>query len=81
MSGEDAHLRILGHAGTSGVHRHRGLYWSAVLLALAALVGGSAFAYRAYEQTSGPDGAVKGYFAALSRSDALTVICSPASAR
>src|SRR4051812_31040755 len=48
----------------------RALYWIAVLVALAGLVGGAAYAYVAYRATSGPDGAVKGYFAALARSDA-----------
>ena len=50
--------------------RHRGLFWSAILVALAALVGGSLVAYVTYAATAGPDGAVKGYFAALSRGDA-----------
>lgn len=53
-----------------GLRRHRGLFWSAILLALAALAGGSAFAYVTYAATAGPDGAVKGYFAALARGDA-----------
>ncbi|MDT4907910.1 MAG: hypothetical protein QOI69_1151 [Pseudonocardiales bacterium] len=53
-----------------GPPRHRGLFWSAIVLALAALVGGSAFAYVTYAATAGPDGAVKGYFAALARADA-----------
>jgi hypothetical protein len=48
----------------------RGLFWAAVLLALVALVGGGVVAYKAYESTAGPDGAVEGYFAALGRSDA-----------
>ena len=49
---------------------HRVLYWSAVLLALAVLVGGTAVAYASYQETAGPAGAVKGYFAALERGDA-----------
>jgi hypothetical protein len=53
-----------------GPPRHPGLFWSAIVLALAALVGGSAFAYVTYAATAGPDGAVKGYFAALARGDA-----------
>jgi hypothetical protein len=48
----------------------RFFYWTAVLVALAALVGGGLYAYVGYRATSGPDGAVKGYFAALARSDA-----------
>jgi hypothetical protein len=48
----------------------RWFFWTTVLVALAALLGGSAFAYLGYRETSGPDGAVKGYFAALARSDA-----------
>lgn len=50
--------------------RHRGLFWSAIVLALAALAGGSVFAYATYTASAGPDGSVKGYFAALSRGDA-----------
>lgn len=50
--------------------RHRGLFWSAVVVALALLVGGGAIAYRGYAATAGPDGAVRGYFAALQRGDA-----------
>ncbi|PZS20016.1 MAG: hypothetical protein DLM57_02550 [Pseudonocardiales bacterium] len=50
--------------------RHRGLFWAGVLLALSALVGGGLFAYLAYAATAGPDGAVKGYFAALARGNA-----------
>jgi hypothetical protein len=55
---------------TQTAPRHRGLFWFAVLLALGALVGGGIVAYVAYQETSGPDGAVRGYFAALARSDA-----------
>jgi hypothetical protein len=52
------------------VPRHRGLFWSAVLAAVIALVGGSAYAYVSYAATAGPEGAVKGYFAALARGNA-----------
>ncbi len=52
------------------VPRHRGLFWSAVVASLLALVGGSAYAYVTYAATAGPDGAVKGYFAALARGSA-----------
>jgi hypothetical protein len=48
----------------------RALYWTAVLVALGALVSGAIIAYAGYSATAGPDGAVKGYFAALARSDA-----------
>lgn len=48
----------------------RRLFWSAVFVAVVALVTGSVFAYITYTSTSGPDGAVKGYFAALARGDA-----------
>jgi hypothetical protein len=53
---------------------HRGLYWAAVLVSLVVVVSGSVVAYLAYEETSGPDGAVKGYFAALARSDAAAAL-------
>lgn len=49
---------------------HRGLYWTAVLLSVAALVTGGFVAVLAYAATGGPAGAVKGYFAALARGDA-----------
>ncbi|MGH8960547.1 MAG: hypothetical protein ACRDWT_04975 [Jatrophihabitantaceae bacterium] len=54
--------------------RHRGLYWAAVLLSLVGIVGGSVVAYLGYEQTAGPAGAVKGYFAALEQSDAARAL-------
>jgi hypothetical protein len=54
--------------------RHRGLYWAAVALALVALVGGAVVAYLSYAATSGPAGAVRGYFAALQRSDAAAAL-------
>jgi hypothetical protein len=49
---------------------HRGLFRIAVVLAAAVFVTGAVVAVRSYEQTAGPDGAVKGYFAALERGDA-----------
>ena len=48
----------------------RALYWSAVVLAVAVLAGGAVFAYLGYRSTAGPDGTVRGYFAALARADA-----------
>jgi hypothetical protein len=48
----------------------RALFWLAVLVALAAVVIGGAYAYVGYRATSGPGGTVKGYFAAIARSDA-----------
>lgn len=51
-------------------HPHRGLYWVAVLLSLVLLVAGGIVVYLGYTATSGPDGAVKGYFSALQRGDA-----------
>ncbi|MFN2518979.1 MAG: hypothetical protein ABR604_08060 [Jatrophihabitantaceae bacterium] len=50
--------------------RHRALFWASILVALSAFVGGSLVAYVTYAETAGPDGAVKAYFAALSRGDA-----------
>lgn len=54
--------------------RHRGAFWAAVLLALLALGGGTAVAYQAYQSTSGPDGAARGYLAALADSDAAAAL-------
>jgi hypothetical protein len=48
----------------------RAVYWTAVVVATAALVVGGVQAYLGYRATAGPDGTVKGYFAALVRSDA-----------
>jgi hypothetical protein len=45
-------------------------YWTAVLISVVALAVGGVYAYVGYRATSGPDGAVKGYFAALARGDA-----------
>lgn len=44
------------------------------MLALAATVGGSVVAYNGYERTAGPQGVVRGYFAALARSDAASAL-------
>ncbi|HEY2296625.1 MAG TPA: hypothetical protein VGH43_02765 [Jatrophihabitans sp.] len=48
----------------------RAVFWTAVVVAAAALFAGSLYAFVAYRETSGPDGAVRGYFAALERGDA-----------
>jgi hypothetical protein len=53
---------------------HRGLYWAAVLLSLVLVVAGAIVAYLGYTATSGPDGAVQGYFAALQRGDASSAL-------
>lgn len=52
----------------------RACYWAAVVLALGALVGGGTYAYVGYRATSGPDGAVRGYFAALERGDGRSAL-------
>lgn len=52
----------------------RGLYWVGVLCAVALLVGGVVIGVRGYTKTSGPDGVVRGYFAALARSDAADAL-------
>ena len=45
-------------------------YWTAVLVALAAMGAGGWYAYDAYRATSAPEAKVRAYFAALARSDA-----------
>jgi hypothetical protein len=50
--------------------RGRVRYWAAVAAALALFGGGLAIAYLGYAAPSGPDGAVRGYYAALQRADA-----------
>ena len=57
-----------------GEPRHRGWYWLAMLAAVAALISGTVVAVLGYVHTSGPDGAVKGYFEALERSDAAAAL-------
>lgn len=52
----------------------RGLYWAAVLAGVLLLGSGTVLAVRGYEKTGGPDGAVRGYFAALARGDAATAL-------
>jgi hypothetical protein len=54
--------------------RHRGLFWLAALVGLVAVVGGGTYAYFGYSSVSGPDGAVRGYFAALARGDARAAL-------
>lgn len=54
--------------------RHRGAFWTGVVIGAALLVGGAGVAYVGYERTAGPAGAVKGYFAALQQSDAKTAL-------
>lgn len=51
-------------------HTHRGLFWSAVLLALLAVVGGGVAALRGYGRSDGPDGVARGYYSALAEADA-----------
>lgn len=50
--------------------RHRGMFWVAVLAALAALVGGTVVAVTAYTGASTPGAVVQTYFHALGRGDA-----------
>jgi hypothetical protein len=52
----------------------RASFWVAVVLAATALFAGSLYAYVAYRATSGPQGAVRGYFAALQRGDASSAL-------
>lgn len=57
-------------ASPPGPRRRPRLFWSAVVVATLLLGGGVVVAALGYAQTSGPDGAVRGYFAALARADA-----------
>jgi hypothetical protein len=45
-------------------------FWTTCALALLLVAGGAVTAFVGYERTAGPDGAVRGYFAALRRADA-----------
>ncbi|MEO9139716.1 MAG: hypothetical protein ABI345_11675 [Jatrophihabitans sp.] len=57
-----------------GPRRRPRLFWSGVVLAVALLAGGVVVATLGYAKTSGPDGAVRGYFAALARADAPSAL-------
>jgi hypothetical protein len=57
-------------APAAGPRRHPRVFWAAVVAASLLLGGGVLLAALGYAETSGPDGAVRGYFAALARSDA-----------
>jgi hypothetical protein len=46
------------------------LYWTGVVVGVCLVAGGSALAADKYHASGGPDGAVRGYFAALARADA-----------
>jgi hypothetical protein len=48
----------------------RAFFWAGVVLGVLLLVGGTAVAVTQYRRTGGPDGVVRGYFAALARADA-----------
>jgi len=48
----------------------RRVYWLGVLAAVVLLAGGATLAVLGYAKTAGPDGAVRGYFAALASGDA-----------
>jgi hypothetical protein len=52
----------------------RAIFWLAFAVALVALFAGSLYAYVAYRETAGPDGTVRGYFAALERGDAAAAL-------
>lgn len=54
--------------------RHRGRYWTAVVLALCAVVGGGVLAYLGYRDTASASSAVRGYFEALERGEAATAL-------
>ncbi|MGI8679274.1 MAG: hypothetical protein ACR2LX_11415 [Jatrophihabitans sp.] len=53
-----------------GPRRHRAVFWGALVVAVAVLAAGVVIAVVGYIETSGPAGTVRGYFAALARSDA-----------
>lgn len=52
----------------------RAIFWTVAVLAASAVFAGSLYAYIAYRETSGADGAVRGYFAALERGDAAAAL-------
>jgi hypothetical protein len=52
----------------------RWLYWLWIVAAVALLAGGAVVGIRGYAKTAGADGVVRGYFAALARSDAADAL-------
>jgi hypothetical protein len=54
--------------------RHPLMFWAAVAAASLVVGGGVLVAALGYAQMAGPDGAVRGYFAALARSDAPSAL-------
>ncbi len=50
------------------------LFRGAVAVGIALVIGGGTYAYLGYQHTSGPAGTVRGYFAALARSDAAAAL-------
>lgn len=54
--------------------RHRGVFLVAALLAIAVVITGGSYALAGYLHTSGPDGAVRGYFDALRRGDEASAL-------
>ena len=60
--------------GTVQRGHHRGTFLVALLLAVAVVVGGGIYALVGYLHTSGPDGAVSGYFTALRHGDEASAL-------
>lgn len=54
----------------AGRRWRREVFGAGILVAMVSLAAGAVLGYRGYVQTAGPAGAVRGYFAALARSDA-----------
>lgn len=54
--------------------RHRGLFWTSLLVAALLIAAGGAYAYAGYRDSRGADGAVRGYLHALARGDAATAL-------
>lgn len=54
--------------------RHRLVFWVAILVALTAMVGGTALAVTSYLDATSPRSVVEGYFAAVVRGDAAAAL-------
>lgn len=60
--------------GVARPRRHRLAFWTAVLLALAATVGGSLFAVSSFQSVTSPASVAEAYLAAIARADAASAL-------
>jgi hypothetical protein len=69
-----AEAPVVASPGPAPPKRHRLLFWTAMVLALAAVGGGLGLAYDAYEEETAPERVVLDYFAAVAGGDAAAAL-------